>query len=72
MGLLHARTGALDLARIGLRPDAHPTDLLTVVAFALVCTALLAKAAAVPFHFWLPDAHAVAPTPVCMLIPASW
>ncbi|MER7540908.1 complex I subunit 5 family protein [Streptomyces sp. NPDC097704] len=68
IGLLYARTGELGLARIGLSLASHPTDVLTVVAFALVCLALLVKAAAVPFHFWLPDAHAVAPTPVCMLM----
>ncbi|MFC0602469.1 complex I subunit 5 family protein [Streptomyces palmae] len=68
IGLLYARTGELNLARLGRGLAGHPTDLLTVVGFVLIATALLVKAAAVPFHFWLPDAHAVAPTPVCMLM----
>ncbi|MFB7908302.1 complex I subunit 5 family protein [Kitasatospora sp. NPDC056076] len=68
IGLLYARTGELNLARLGEQLAGHHTDLLTVVAFVLISTALLVKAAAVPFHFWLPDAHAVAPTPVCMLM----
>ncbi|WP_084714195.1 complex I subunit 5 family protein [Streptacidiphilus rugosus] len=68
IGMLYARTGELGMAQIGHRLVEHRTDLLTVTAFVLVLTGLLVKAAAVPFHFWLPDAHAVAPTPVCMLL----
>ncbi|MCK7622476.1 complex I subunit 5 family protein [Streptomyces sp. RS10V-4] len=70
IGLLYARTGELGLAQIGARLDAHPggPDPLLVAAFTLVAAGLLVKAAAVPFHFWLADAHAVAPTPVCMLL----
>ncbi|BBA95553.1 putative NADH dehydrogenase [Actinacidiphila reveromycinica] len=68
IGLLYARTGQLDLAAMGRSLAGHPTDLLTVTGFVLVVTAMLVKAAVVPFHFWLPDAHAVAPTPVCMLL----
>ncbi|MFJ8137828.1 complex I subunit 5 family protein [Streptomyces sp. NPDC096013] len=69
IGLLYARTGELAMTKIGAGLDRHGgPDALTLAAFALVLTGLLVKAAAVPFHFWLPDAHAVAPTPVCMLL----
>lgn len=67
--MLYARTGELGMRQIGdaLR-GTGPPDALVLGAFVLVMTGLLVKAAAVPFHFWLPDAHAVAPTPVCMLL----
>lgn len=71
VGLLYGRTGELGFAQIGARLADRPSggpDLLVLTAFVLVLTGLLVKAAAVPFHFWLPDAHAVAPTPVCMLL----
>jgi multicomponent Na+:H+ antiporter subunit D len=67
IGLIYARTGALNLAQIGNTLDGNPTDGLIIVAFAFILTGFFVKAAVVPFHFWLPDAHAVAPTPVCVL-----
>ncbi|MEW1637068.1 complex I subunit 5 family protein [Streptomyces sp. NPDC093801] len=68
IGLLYALTGELALARIGEELDARPAGPAAGAAFALIATAMLVKAAAVPFHFWLPDAHAEAPSPVCMLL----
>lgn len=69
IGLLYGRTGELAMTGIGRGLDAHgKPDALVLTSFVLVLTGLLVKAAAVPFHFWLPDAHAVAPTPVCMLL----
>jgi len=67
VGLLYARTGALNTAQIGLALDRHGTDPLVVVAMVLLFLGFLTKAAAVPVHFWLADAHAVAPVPVCVL-----
>jgi multicomponent Na+:H+ antiporter subunit D len=69
LALLYARTGQLALTQIGRGLDEHGgPDALVLAGFVLVVTGLLVKSAAVPFHFWLPDAHAVAPTPVCMLL----
>lgn len=66
ISLLYGRAGALNLAQIGQAIGPH-LDNLVIVAFAFITTGFLVKAAAVPFHFWLADAHAVAPTAVCVL-----
>ncbi|MGZ4254198.1 MAG: complex I subunit 5 family protein [Solirubrobacteraceae bacterium] len=67
LGMLYARTGALNMAQIGAALDGHRADPLVVVAMSLLFVGFLTKAAMVPLHFWLADAHAVAPTPVCVL-----
>jgi multicomponent Na+:H+ antiporter subunit D len=67
VGLLYARTGALNMAQIGAALGSHHPDPLVIAAMALLFLGFLTKAAAVPLHFWLADAHAVAPVPVCVL-----
>jgi multicomponent Na+:H+ antiporter subunit D len=67
IAVIYARTGALNMAQIGSDIARHRPDGLIVVAFVLIIAGLLVKGAIVPFHFWLADAHAVAPTPVCVL-----
>jgi multicomponent Na+:H+ antiporter subunit D len=64
-GLLYGRTGALNLAQLGRTLGGHHVNGLIVVAFVLLVSGLLVKSALVPFHFWLADAYAVSPAPVC-------
>jgi multicomponent Na+:H+ antiporter subunit D len=66
IALVYGRTGALNMAQIAHALGGR-ADGLVVVAFAFIAVGLLVKAALVPFHFWLADAHAVAPTPLCVL-----
>jgi multicomponent Na+:H+ antiporter subunit D len=67
VAMLYARTGALNMAQIGAALGRHHADPLVIVAMVLLLLGFLTKAAAVPLHFWLADAHAVAPIPVCVL-----
>ena len=67
LGMLYARTGALNLAQIGAALSGHHADALVIVSMVLLFAGFLTKAAAVPLHYWLADAHAVAPVPVCVL-----
>jgi multicomponent Na+:H+ antiporter subunit D len=67
IAIVYGRTGALNMAQIGRAVAGHRPDGLVVVGFVLIIAGLLVKGAIVPFHFWLADAHAVAPTPVCVL-----
>ncbi len=67
IGLLYARSGTLDFATMGAMIAKSGHDPVLVGGFCLVSTALLIKAAVVPFHFWLSDAHAVAPSPVSVI-----
>ncbi|HEY3707494.1 MAG TPA: complex I subunit 5 family protein [Terracidiphilus sp.] len=66
IAFLYAVTGALNIAQIGLALT-HRHDPLVLFACALITCGFFTKAAVVPFHFWLADAHAVSPTPVCVL-----
>ncbi len=68
VAMLYASTGTLNMSEVGRSLAGHnPGTVFVSVAFLLVISGFLVKAAAFPFHFWLADAHAVAPTPVCIL-----
>ncbi|HJU11452.1 MAG TPA: proton-conducting transporter membrane subunit [Candidatus Binataceae bacterium] len=67
IALLYGKVSALNMAQIGRVLAHHRADGLIICALTFVVIGFLIKAAIVPFHFWLSDAHAVAPTPVCVL-----
>lgn len=67
VAMLYGRTSQLNMAAVGHALNGHHADPLVIVAMVLLIVGFLTKAAAVPLHFWLADAHAVAPVPVCVL-----
>ena len=67
VAILYARTGQLGLPQLGRLLSHHRPDALVVAAFVLILAGFMVKGAIVPFHFWVADAHAVAPAPVCAL-----
>jgi multicomponent Na+:H+ antiporter subunit D len=68
ISLVYARTGALNIAQAGHVLDHGHVDGLVVVALAFLACGFMVKAAIVPFHLWLADAYAVAPTAICIVL----
>ncbi|HXU48480.1 MAG TPA: proton-conducting transporter membrane subunit [Candidatus Binatia bacterium] len=68
VGLLYSCTGSLNMAEVGATLSRGSSGhSFLIVGFLFLIAGFLVKSATVPFHFWLADAHAVAPTPVCIL-----
>jgi multicomponent Na+:H+ antiporter subunit D len=67
VALLYAAFGTLDVTDLGRRMTPEPA---AWAAVALISLGLALKTALFPLHFWLPPAHANAPTPVSALLSA--
>jgi proton-translocating NADH-quinone oxidoreductase chain N len=70
ISLLYGLSGDLTFAgmRSVLASGAASRETWSVAAFAFVIGGLAVNAAVAPFHFWLPDAHPAAPSPVSALL----
>ncbi|QOY95422.1 Na+/H+ antiporter subunit D [Massilia sp. UMI-21] len=67
---LYGLTGQLNYAALGAALAGRGADPLALLLGALLMVALLIKAAAFPFLFWLPAAYPTAPAPVLALFTA--
>lgn len=61
---LYATFGTLNMADIGRLLSSGERPLLAQAAAVMLMCAFLLKSAVFPFHFWQPDFHTTAPTPV--------
>ena len=67
VGILYAVTGSLNMADVTARLGGVAKAPL-VVAFGALTLGFMVKAAIFPLHIWLPDAHAIAPSPVSAVL----
>jgi len=68
LALMYGVTGALNMAQVSARIADIGMDAPLLLAFGLFICGFAFKAALVPFHAWLPDAHPAAPAPVSALL----
>ena len=68
VALVYGITGTLNLAHIASRIAETGMGTPLLLAFGLFICGFAFKAALVPFHAWLPDAHPSAPAPVSAML----
>jgi multicomponent Na+:H+ antiporter subunit D len=68
LALMYGVTGALNMAQVSARVAEQGMDAPLLLAFGLFICGFAFKAALVPFHAWLPDAHPAAPAPVSAML----
>jgi multicomponent Na+:H+ antiporter subunit D len=64
IGVLYSLTGSLNMADVALRLATIESRAPVMLALAGMTAGFLVKAGLFPVHVWLPDAHAIAPTPI--------
>ena len=70
VGIVYSVCGSLnmDYAAEGIEVMVKENPSLAALVFSLVTVSLGLKSGVVPLHFWLPDAHSMAPSPVSALL----
>ncbi len=73
IGSLYVSYGTLNMADLAERilrgsQDAAPAPPLLGMAMVLMFVFFMVKSAVVPFHFWQPDFHSAAPTPISAML----
>jgi len=68
VGLIYGNTGTLNMAYISKAISENGLNSGLTFALALFITGFGLKAALVPFHAWLPDAHPSAPAPISAML----
>jgi multicomponent Na+:H+ antiporter subunit D len=68
IGTLYAQYGTLNMADLAIRIQSEASSPLLPVAIGMLMATFLIKGAAFPFHFWQPDFHTAAPTPVSAIL----
>ncbi|MFH0965510.1 MAG: proton-conducting transporter membrane subunit [Planctomycetota bacterium] len=68
IGILYNQTGFLNMAQVAQILAGAPLNRLAVIAAAFFLLGFGLKAAMVPWHAWLPDAHPSAPAPISAML----
>lgn len=68
VGALYVSCGTLNMAQLAALIADDPHHALLPLAAAFLLAAFMIKSATFPFHFWQPDFHTAAPTPVSAML----